>query len=121
MRKLATLAIAAAMCLPFTASAESWTGTLVDTRCMAMDTSNIGNDHKGGAMKGCGTACAKMGIPVALLVGNKMHVLAAPAPQFADYVGEEITVTGQLVGGSWIMPEKAMTASGDEIAVGAMM
>ena len=120
MRKLTTLAIAAAMCLPFAANAGEWSGKLVDTRCMAMDTSNTGNDHKGGEMKGCATACAKMGIPVALLVDGKMHVLAAPAANFADYMAQDVTITGKDFGG-WILPEKAVTADGQEINVGGMM
>lgn len=119
MRKLATLAIAAVMCSPLAAVAEQWTGTLVDTRCMAMNTSNVGNDHKDGALKGCATACAKMGIPVALLVDNKMHVLATPAPALADHMAKEVTVVGKDVGG-WILPEKMMV-DGQEINLGGMM
>jgi len=98
---------------------ESWTGTLVDTRCMAMNSMNSGNDHKGGAMKGCGSACAKMGIPVALLIDGKMHVLAAPAAKFADFIGQQATVSG-MAAGDTILPKK-VTVNGKEVNVGGMM
>ena len=79
MRKIITVALASAFIAPLAAHAGEWSGTLVDTRCMAMDPSNTGNDHGGGAKKGCAAACANMGIPVAVLVGDKMHVIAAPS------------------------------------------
>ena len=41
-------------------------GSLIDTKCYSMDSRNMGNDHitPMGEMKGCGTLCAKLGIPV---------------------------------------------------------
>ena len=120
MRTLISLALLVLFTAPLSANAgESWTGTLVDTRCMAMNSMNAGDDHKGGAMKGCGAACAKMGIPVALLVDGKMHVLAAPAADFADYIGQEATVSGTATG-DMILPKK-VTVDGEEVKIGGMM
>ncbi len=120
MRKVLTIALASALVVPFAAQAGEWSGKLVDTRCMAMDPSNTGNDHKGGAMKGCATACANMGIPVALLVDGKMHVLSAPAAKFADYMAKDAKVTGKDAGGGVILPEK-VEVDGKEIDIGGMM
>jgi len=119
MRKFITLAAAAAFIAPIAAHAGEWTGQLVDTRCMAMNSANAAQDHKGGALKGCATACAKMGIPVALLVDGKMHVLAAPAANLADYMAMEATVTGEESGGV-ILPEKVMV-DGKEVNIMGMM
>ncbi len=119
MRKLLVLAASAMLAAPFAAIAGEWTGTVVDTRCMAMSTSNTGNDHKGGELKGCGSACAKMGIPVALYVNGKMHTLAAPAPMLADHMGKTATVSGKAMG-DLILPEKMMI-DGKEVNLKGMM
>jgi len=120
MRTLTSLVLLILFAVPLSAIAgEKWTGTLVDTRCMTMNSMNSGNDHKGGAMKGCGASCAKMGIPVALLVDGKMHTLAAPAASFADFIGQKATVTG-MASGDTILPKK-VTVDGKEVKVGGMM
>lgn len=119
MRKIVTVALASALITPMVANAGEWSGQLVDTRCMAMNPANTGNDHKGGAMKGCAAACANMGIPVALLVDGKMHVLSAPAAKFADYMGKTAKVSGKEAGGV-ILPEK-VEVDGKAIDIGGMM
>ena len=119
MRKLLAFAATALLFTPFATFAGEWSGTLVDTRCMAMSPKNVGNDHKGGELKGCGAACAKMGIPVALYVNGKMHTLAAPAPMLADYVGKTASVSGKQIG-EMIMPEKVMV-DGKEVNIKGMM
>ncbi len=58
-------------------------GTLVDTKCYSMDARNVSNDHvtPKGTLPKCATACANMGIPVAILTaGGKVYTLAVPAP-----------------------------------------
>ena len=120
MRKLITLFCSVLFIAPFAASADSFTGQLVDTRCMAMDAGNAGQDHKGGALKGCATACAKMGIPVALLIDGKMHTLAAPAAMLAPHMAKEATVEGSMTGDGIIMPMKVMV-EGKEVDIKAMM
>ncbi len=121
MHKLISLIAVTLLFVPYTANAADWTGTLVDTRCMAMDMANTGQDHKAGAMKGCASACAKMGIPVALLVGDKMYTLAAPAPMLADHMAKNATVTGKMLGGSSVIMPAKVVVDGKEVKIGGMM
>jgi hypothetical protein len=52
-------------------------------------------------MTGCGTACAKMGIPVSVLTAEgKVLTLAIPAAQVADYVGKTARVSGKVKHGA---------------------
>jgi len=68
------------------------TGTLVDFSCYAKG-GYLTNDH--GGMKDCGTACAKNGLPVAVVDKDKnVTVLAVPAPAYADLIGMEVRLTG---------------------------
>lgn len=120
MRKITTLFVSALFLAPFAASADSFTGQLVDTRCMAMSNKNTGQDHKGGALKGCATACAKMGIPVALLIDGKMHTVAAPASLLAPHMAQEATIEGEMTADGIIMPMKVMV-EGKEVNIKAMM
>ena len=78
-------------------------GTLVDSKCYLMNAKNSGNDHMTpkGNMPNCGTACAKMGIPVSVLTADgKVLTLAIPAGQVADYVGQTARVTGAIKHGA---------------------
>ncbi len=86
------------------------TGTLVDVACY-LDDGDSGNDHMG--MKGCGTQCLKGGSPAGLLVGKKLYILAFPAPVFADYVGQQVELTGDLYGASNLIPTKAASIDKD--------
>ena len=101
-------------------------GTLVDTKCYLSNAKNSGNDHvtPKGTMPSCGTACAKMGIPVALLTADgKVITLAVPAGQVADYLGKIARATG-LVKGSAIVAEKLEVKEGGawkEVNLATMM
>lgn len=101
-------------------------GTLVDTKCYLSNDKNSGNDHitPMGTMPNCGTACAKMGIPVAVLTADgKVITLAVPAGQVADYVGKTARATG-LVKGSAIVAEKLEVKEGaawKEVNLATMM
>ena len=123
MRKAFGIAIAALMASTVGASAESWTGKLVDTKCYLMNKEkNAGNDHAdkdGKILSNCAAACAQMGVPVALLVGNKLYTISAPAPDFAKYMAKEATVTGKLIG-DFIQPEKVVV-DGKAIDISGMM
>src|SRR5271170_2782707 len=78
---------------------QIWTGSLVDASCYLTDNSQSGDDHVG--MKQCGKACLKMGRPAGILTPDKkFFMLAAPAPDLANYVGQPIRVTGKLRNGS---------------------
>lgn len=100
------------------AMAKSMTvmGTFIDTKCYAADHNNIGNDH--GGMKGCGTTCARGGIPVGILVngekGGKVLVLLAPSKAFADYIGMEGRASGTTaLGPNTLLPEKVEVKQAD--------
>lgn len=101
-------------------------GTLVDTKCYLSNAKNSGNDHitPKGTMPNCGTACAKMGIPVAVLTADgKVITLAVPAGQVADYVGKTARATG-LVKSNAIVAEKLEVKEGNawkEVNLAAMM
>jgi hypothetical protein len=83
-------------------------GVLVDTRCYSADQRNVKDEHYMGAsmVKGCATACAKMGIPVALLDGGTLFTVAAPAPALAPYMAKQARMTGVEVSPGVVMPTK---------------
>ncbi len=108
MRKL-TVALAAGLVtvmagMAFGADKVTITGEVIDTYCY----STAG--AKGEGHRSCGLACAKKGIPVALLEKgtDKVYVLlpnkqAAAVPKAAiDKMGRQATITGSVytVGGS---------------------
>ena len=101
-------------------------GTLVDSKCYLMNEKNAGNDHMTpkGTMTNCGTACAKMGIPVSLLTKEgKVYSLAVPAPAIADHVGKTARVTGMVKQGS-IVAMKVEVQEGNswkEVSIATMM
>jgi len=130
MRKLATLLFLGLFAVPMVTMAGEVTveGLLVDTRCYGMSQDNIGQDHKGGELKGCATACAKMGIPVALLkdgqAGGDLYVLSSPAPMVADHMAKEARLVGDEIAPGLVIPKKLEVKSGDaweEVQTSAMM
>lgn len=96
-------------------------GTLVDTMCYFKE-GFTANTHRG--VLNCGTACAKMGIPVGLLTaGGKVYVLVGPSLQLASHVGKGARVTGTVKQGS-LVPEKVEVKKGDsweEVKIATMM
>ncbi len=101
-------------------------GTLVDSKCYLMSSKNIGNDHMtpGGEMPGCGTMCAKMGIPTGLLTAEgKYLTLAVPSLKVANYVGQTVRATGMAKSGTLIVQKlEVKKGSGwEEVNVGGMM
>jgi len=69
-------------------------GVLVDTACYLKMGAKT-NDH--GPMKGCGTACAKGGIPVGILTPEGKYVtLGVAAPMVADHVGKTVRASGSV-------------------------
>jgi len=103
------------------AADQTWTGTLIDTRCYSLDVRNAANDHflQTRIVPNCAAACAKLGIPVALLVNGKVLTLAAPAPNFADYMAKTAVVTGSIQG-DLIVPTKVVV-DGKELNVAGPM
>ncbi len=106
--------------------AKTYSGILVDTKCYAMNNDNITNDH--GDMKGCAVMCAKMGIPVGLLIkgkkGGKVYVITVAAPSLADHMGKWARITGVEKFKRGLVPEKIEVKEGDtykEVNVKTMM
>lgn len=76
--------------------AETVEGTLVDTKCYSIG-AFLTNEHLVGGKKmpSCATACAMMGIPVAVVDKDKnVHILAVPAQEYAKWMAMEIRVRG---------------------------
>ena len=88
-------------------------GTLVDLSCYAKG-GFLTNDH--GGMKGCGSMCARAGLPVAVVdAEKKVHVLAAPAPGYADYIAKQVRITGKVGKNADVfIPEKLEIKDGDQ-------
>ncbi len=106
--------------------AKTYSGILVDTKCYGMNNDNFTNNH--GKMEGCAVMCAKMGIPVGLLIdgkkGGKVYVLAIPAPSLADHMGKWARVTGVEKFKRGLIPEKIEVKKGDtyeEVKIQTMM
>lgn len=93
--------------------AETIMGTLVDLNCYAKG-GFLTNDH--GGMKGCGTACVKGGLPVAVVDANKkVHFLGVASVGYADYVGKEVRFTGSHGQHADVfLPEKFEVKDGDK-------
>lgn len=86
-------------------------GTLVDTRCFAINKTNVTDDHTlpEGNIPGCGTACAMQGIPVAVLEGGKASgkpwiLVSYPSQIFAEYIATTIRVIGQYGADGILVP-----------------
>jgi len=75
---------------------SQYSGTLVDSKCY-LGHGLTTNDH--GPNKNCGTLCLKGGTPGGLLTSDKkFYPLLAPSTALAPYVGQEIRVSGSMVG-----------------------
>lgn len=113
MRKFASVFLAGLFFAPVVNAGEvTVEGTLIDTRCYSFNQVNTTDDHDmgGKVVKGCAAACAKMGIPVALLeggqAGSKMFVLASPAPLLAEHMGKTARLTGNEISPGTVLPKK---------------
>jgi hypothetical protein len=85
------------------------TGELVDTHCYAAGGAT-GEKHG----SSCGAACAKSGIPVAVLTDGKAWTLATNPVALADAVGKQVRITGEENAESQvIVPDKIEVKDGD--------
>ena len=80
------------------------TGILVDTNCYLKD-GHTNDDHD--TMKACGRDCLRDGIPAGVLAGKKLYILVFPANVFSNYAGKTVEITGDLLEGNLLLPEKA--------------
>jgi len=79
-------------------------GILVDTSCY-FEEGQKGDEHDG--MDACGKNCLTSGVPAGVLVGDKVYILIFPAKAFADYVGKNVEIKGEVYGDNLIHPQKA--------------
>ena len=110
---------------------ETVQGTIVDMKCYSMMAENIGDDHMTpkGKMPACATACAKMGIPVGILVSGKdsddLLVIITPSSALSDHMAKQAKITGtKALSGHGIIPDKIMVKSGnkwEEVKIATMM
>lgn len=97
-------------------------GTLVDSKCFAMDNNLTGNDH--GNVKECGTMCLKGGTPGGILTKDKkFHAIIASSHALAPYVGKTVRVSGKSLNGSIVASKVEVNEGGkwEEVKLGGMM
>ena len=80
-------------------------GTLVDAYCY-MKEGDLTETHMN--VKSCGTECLKEDLPAGLLVDGKLYILIFPGTAFTNYLYKQVEVTGDLYGGSDLIPQKAI-------------
>ena len=97
------------------------TGLLVDTRCFLLDKeANRNNDHNRpeGRVPACAQACARQGIPVAVLEGGDPEGLVwilggYPSQIYADYMAGTVRVDGEFRSQGIIIPRTVAYKNGD--------
>lgn len=84
-------------------------GVLIDARCYALTRDNYTNSHsfppnRDKVAKGCASACAKSGVPVALLIGplppgpeSKAFILLHPSPNLAEHMEKTARISGYFM------------------------
>lgn len=118
---LCALTFVAALGAPLLAASETITGKVVDQTCYSKDkANNAGVDHKMPAeTKDCAIACAKMGMPLALLTKDgKVYEIAGSLAdnknaKLVPYVGQTVSITGDTMS----MPQGKMMIHGSEVKV----
>jgi hypothetical protein len=108
MRKLfaglAAIAFTVVMMAPLGAATETVTGKIIDQTCYTKDMkNNAGADHKMPAdMAGCAVACAKKGMPLALLTTDgKVYTIAGDLAanmnaKLVPHVTHTVSITGDV-------------------------
>ncbi len=91
-------------------------GKLIDSKCYGMNHDNHNDEHTvmkdGQAMQmpACGTACAAMGVPVAVLEGGqkdgKVYMIIGSAAGFKDYMAKEVKFEGEQAYAGALIPAK---------------
>jgi predicted metal-binding protein len=90
--------------VPVFAATETVTGQIIDQQCYLKDmANNKGNDHKMPAdMAGCAAACAKKGLPLALLTSDgKVYTIAGDLAanmnaKLVPHVSHTVSITGDV-------------------------
>lgn len=102
---LAAVAFVITLAAPAFAATQTVQGQIIDQQCYLHDTANNkGNDHKMPKdVVGCATACAKKGLPLALLTTDgKVYTitggLAADSnAKLIAHVSHTVSITGDVV------------------------
>lgn len=90
-RIFSALALAGTMTAGIVFAQAAFTGVVSDQMCGAK------HMMEDSAAK-CARACAKMGSPYALVVGNKVYALKGHSPELEALAGQSVTVQGTLSG-----------------------
>lgn len=101
----AVVAVVAALALPAFAATETVTGKIVDQTCYMKDMkNNAGMDHKMPAdVAGCAAACAKKGMPMALLTSDgKVYTItgglaADNNAKLIPHIAHTVSITGDVM------------------------
>ena len=101
----AALAFALVLAGPVYAATETVAGKVIDQSCYKADKSNTGVDHtmKSGQVKDCAIACAKKGMPLALLTTDaKVYTIrgglaAENNAKLVPHVSHTVAITGDVV------------------------
>jgi len=108
MRTFLATAVAAAfvvvLAAPAFAATQTITGQIIDQQCYMKDTANNkGNDHKmPNDMAGCAAACAKKGMPMALLTSDgKVYTIAGDLAanmnaKIIPHISHTVSITGDV-------------------------
>jgi hypothetical protein len=90
VKRLLLLIVIAAVS-PIWAIAESWTGTLSDSRCEQKHVAATAADAA------CIKDCIKKGAVPVLLTGGKVYSIASSSnDKVTPHLGEKVTITGKL-------------------------
>ena len=102
---LAAVAFVIALAAPAFAATQTVTGQIIDQQCYTHDmVNNKGNDHKMPKdVVGCAAACAKKGLPMALLTKDgKVYTIAGGLAadnnaKILAHISHTVEVTGDVV------------------------
>jgi hypothetical protein len=89
--KTLLLVVGLASLTPIGALAESWTGTLSDSRCGAKHEAASAADVE------CIKTCMKQGaVPVLVTGGKVLSIASSSNDKVAPHIGEKVTITGTV-------------------------
>ena len=92
-------------------------GTLVDAKCYSMNPALRGDDHQttDATIEGCGSACAKLGVPTGVLTAkDALVILIAPSTELADQIGRHVRVKGPKVFGGAAIRADSIAVRNDD-------
>lgn len=96
-------------------------GTLVDTRCFAVDRINVGMDHPAPVPanhsgEACAKYCARQGFPVGLAAGeddSDVWILLSTPPLLSDYMAQIVRIRGVVRSAGILTPIRVEARTSD--------